>query len=1176
MRTSSMCRQLRSAAAARSIGIAVILVLAAGVGWGQIDRGTIQGVVKDPSGLAVPDAKVQVVNIDTNSALDLETNMEGLYTAPNLPAANYRLIFQKQGFGSVTREPVQVRPRMDVRVDMTLQPGTVSESVTVTEEAPLLDTNTMNNAAGFQQQLIQELPMIVVGTKRDITSFLNNLPGTSNTNTFTPAVNNAPLGKTEAFLDGAPASERIMVGAFSENGPFLEQVGEVSVVANAFNAEYGGFGNWFTNVTIRSGSNELHGSAFDHLGNDKLNARSFFQPRRTPYRQNEGGFTLGGPVVIPHVYNGRNKTFFFGSLGMFFSRYGASGNIITIPTQDFLRGDFSKLTNAAGQQIPIFDPNTTVPDGNGGFVRRQFANNVIPGDRISQAARVVAQYMPSPTLPGVINNFNSNAAATWPFYNTWVPLVKIDHSISNSQKLQGSFTYQKRPRIIWSGGMTDAPAWGAPQVNPLDNVFDQVANSWKIRLNHDYVITPTLLNHVTISVDRYYNLGLNKTNGQGWLPKLGITGIPADMGAFPQINFSGGAVSPAQLNRGYDENWHDLRYSFIENFSWIHGSHTMKFGFEVDRDRVNRQFFGGASGIFTFTNSMTSQPDSPNYGVWGNSYASFLLGAVGTATADIEPWWGSRLLRFGAFAQDEWHATRKLTISYGLRWDYNSPISEVQNKISSFQPGLPNPGAGGRLGALAFIGDGPGRIGGDFQDKWLRGFGPRLGLAYQANAKTVIRASAGVYYANSGNTVNPAIAGFSNTPSFTSGDGYTPLYYLDTGTFPQSFSRPPVIDPSFLNGQSITFIPRTGTRLPQTINWSFGIQREIVRNTTLEANYIGSRSTHLGLAVNYNYMPLSGLPYGSLLLQPVTSAAAVAAGFTVPYPNFVAQRGANTVYQSLRPYPQYTGVTTSAGVFLGGGFAGGVADPVGRSKFDSLQVKVNRRFSSGLTLFGFVTWSKGFTLALDQFPGNRIYQLDQQPAFTMSTSFAYELPFGKGKPFLHGNSRVLSAAVGGWRLNGFLKYASGPPLSLYGGAGNLAQVGYTQRGNAVPGVSPYKVTNPRDFDPAKDRFLNAAAFTTSTGFNFGNLAPTLSWVRGFWTKQEALTIGKSFKVRERLTFDFSADATNPFNFVRWTNPSYAPGGAVPPPALDLRSPAFGAITAADPGRTLQINGVMRF
>ncbi len=1165
-----MTRNLRSGWATlahplRHVSILLLTLTAFAVlALGQIDRGTIEGQVRDQSGLAIPDAKVQVVRIDTNSVLELVTNVEGLYTAPNLPAGNYRVVMEKAGFKSITREPVEVRPRMSVRVDVAMQPGTVDESIVVTAEAPLLDTATMNNSAGFRQDLIQELPVIVVGTKRDVTGFLNNLPGTTNSNTFTPSVNGAPTGATEAFLDGAPASERIMVGAFSENGPFMEQVGEVSIVSNAFNAEYGGFGTWFANVTIKSGTNQLRGSAFDHLGNDKLNARSFFQPARTAYRQNEGGFTLGGPLVIPHVYDGKNKTFFFGSLGMFFSRYGASGSIITIPTKAFLNGDFSGLTSG-GNLIPIFDPDTTVPDGNGSYVRLPFAGNLIPASRITQPAKVVAQYMPSPTLPGAINNFNSKAATSWPYYNTWVPLIKIDHSISSKQKLMGSYTYQKRPRIIWSGGMTDAPGWGQPQTNPLDNVFDQVANSWKVRLSHDYIVGPTIVNHVTVSADRYYNLGQNKTNGQGWDTKLGITGIPADTGAFPQINFSGGAVSPAQLNRGYDEDWHDLRYSFIENLTWIRGTHTLKFGFEIDRDIINRHYQGGAAGIFTFTNSLTSQPDSPSYGAWGNSYASFLLGAVGTATADIAPTFGARFIRFGAFVQDEWHATRTLTVSYGLRWDCDQPVSEVQNKISSFLPGLANPGAGGRPGALAFIGTGAGRIGGNFQDSWYKGFGPRLGVAYQVNPKTVVRASGGMVYANSGNSAVPPTAGFGNTPSFSSPDGYTPLYNLATGAFPQTFARPPVIDPTFLNGQSILYVPRTGSRLPQIVNWTFGVQREVAKDTTIEANYIGSRSTHLGFAASYDYLPAADLQYGTLLLQPITSPAAVAAGFTSPYPAFASQKGANTVYQALRPYPQYTGVTTGGGVFFGGSFGVGIADPVGQAKYNSLQVKANRRFSGGLTLFGFATWSKSFTMVTDQYPGLRLWQQDAQPAFAFSVSWAYELPFGKGKPILKSSSRPVNAIVSGWRINGFVKYNSGNPLSITAGAGSLAAIGYSQRGNAVPGVTPYRITNPRDFDPATSVYLNSAAFTTSTGFNFGNLAPTLSWVRGFWGKQEALTLGRTFRMKERLTFELGADATNPFNFVRWSDPSTI-----------LLSPAFGKVTGSQPGRTMQINGALKF
>ena len=225
---------------------------------------------------------------------------------------------------------------------------------------------------------------------------------------------------------------------------------------------------------------------------------------------------------------------------------------------------------------------------------------------------------------------------------------------------------------------------------------------------------------------------------------------------------------------------------------------------------------------------------------------------------------------------------------------------------------------------------------------------------------------------------------------------------------------------------------------------------------------------------------------------------------------------------------------------------------------------MNKRFSNGLTLFGFVTWMKSFSLANDQYPGSRLMQLDPNPAATISFSWAYDLPFGKGKSLLNSSPRVVTAVVSGWKINGFVKYSSGVPLGITAGAGFLGQVGYTQRGNAVSGVSPYLVTNPRDFTRTS-KYLNAAAFTTSTGFNFGNLAPNLSWVRGFWSKQEALTIGREFAIKERLKFNLSVDAVNPFNFHHWNNPN-----------TFLLSPAFGSVTSAVDGRTLQVNMALSF
>jgi hypothetical protein len=1139
----------------KRFGLAAILLLAALPLWGQIDRGTIRGSVKDASGGVIPAAKVRVVQIETNSALELTTNADGLYVALNLPEATYRVEVEKTGFGKYVRQPVEVRPRTETTLDIVLQAGAVNDSVTVSSEAPLLDTNAVNNAVGFKDKLVEELPLIVVGTKRDVTGFLDNMPGANQTNTFIPTMNGSTTMATEAFVDGARASERIEKGSLSENGPFLEQVGEINVVTGAFNAEYGGFGSWFTNVIIKSGTNSLHGSVFDHLGNDKLNARSFFAKARTPYRQNEGGFTLGGPVVIPHIYNGRDKTFFFASLGLFYSRQGAAGLLATVPTQAMLSGNFSGLTSANGAVIPIFDPRSTQPDGNGSYVRTQFPGNIIPASQITQMGSIVSSYVPAPSLAGEINNFYDHRANTWPYYNTTTPLIKIDHSISDKQKLMVSYTHQTRPRLLWGNpapGLGPQPIWGQAQSNPLDQIYDQQDTSWKIRLSHDYIVSPTVVNHVTIGIDREFNIGPNGTDGQGWDQKLGITGIPADNGAFPALTFSGGTAAPAAMGRGYDVKFYALDYTFIENLTWIHGKHTMKFGVELDRDRINQVNLNNIQGSFNFSNQMTSQPDSPSYGSWGSSVASFLLGAPSSAGAFIPAETGLRDFRVGAFAQDEWRATPKLTVSYGLRWDYDPSFSEVQNKMSSFEPNIANPGAGGLMGALAFAGQSgiPGKF---FATNWHKGFGPRLGFAYQLDAKTVIRSSGGIYYQNSPENLvtSPFFAGFNQSVTFNSPDGFTPVYYINSGTFPQNFQRPPSKDPSFLNGQAISYLPPNDTRMPQTLNYTFSVQRQVAKDLSLEAVYLGSRSTHLGFTANYNYLPIGDLKYGSLLLQPITSASAVAAGFSSPYASFASQLGANTVYQALRPYPQYTAVTTSP------------LEPSGQQKFNSLQTKATKRLSGGLTLFGYFTWSKSFSLTTGQYPGTRYWLQDPNAAASFSFSWSYYLPFGEGRQFLHEN-RVVKAVVSGWKLNGFVKYNSGLPLTISAGAGNLAAIGYTQWGNAVQGVSPYLVTNPRDFNPSL-KFLNAAAFTTSTGFNFGNLNPNLSWVRGFWYKEENLTLGRIFQIKEKVKLDFSVDASNPFNFVRWGAPN-----------TTLTSAAFGTVSSVSPGRTMQVNAAVVF
>jgi hypothetical protein len=1146
----------------------------------QIDRGTIEGQVSDQTGAVVASARVQVINNATNSALALATNDQGLYIAANLPSGNYRVVITKEGYSSVTRGEVALRPSQTMRVDFVLTPGQITESISVSAAAPLLDVGTTNNSVGLQDTLIEDIPLIVAGTQRAITDYLTTLPGYTGSSSFAPQANGAGQGDTEVFIDGGPASEwGISRGALAEVSPMIEQVGEVSVVSNAFNAEYGGFGSWFTNVVIKSGTNELHGSVFDHLGNSALNAKSYFQTKVTPYRQNEGGFTIGGPIVLPHLYDGHNKTFFFASLGLFYSRQGAGGGLITVPTPAECSGDFSALG------VPIYDPATTTSDGAGGLVRQQFeyngSLNVIPPERITQAAQLVCNnYIPEPDYPDLLSyNYISKGASTWPYFNTYTPLFKVDHSFSDRQKLSVTYSNQIRHRQL-SGNtyaFASAPGWGNAPTNPLDDWFNQIANSWKVRINLDSVITPAILNHITLSTDRYINLGPNGTDGQAWNDQLGITGIPADNGAFPAVSFSGGTGVPSNWGRSYEENWHETRYTVGENLSWTHGKHAFKFGLELGMNQENRFIKPGLAGAFTFTNTMTSQPNDATYGSsYGSAFASFLLGAVEEAQAYIPANVGLRFKHYGFFAQDDWHITPKLTISYGLRWDYAPPVTAAHDYQTAFQADIINPDAGNLYGALAYAGSGDGKYGKAFQDTWHKGFAPRLGLAYQFTPKTMVRASSGLYYASTVNIVpflDTGAAGYSAKPTFTSADGYTPIMYWNAETFPQNFKTPPSIDPSFLNGQAINWIPRSGGRLPQTLNWVLDIQREVTPNLSLDVTYIGSHSTHLALSgtpTELNYVPASALSRTDLL-----QTCASASGCTEPFTGFNDQVGANTVAQTLKDYPQYTTIAADA-----------VLLPEGKAHYNSLQIKATKRTSRGLSGLMYFTWMKNITNAagsagsttyassygsVQQYPEDNPQVIDPAtPPTTFGTSWTYELPFGRGRAFMRQVAKPVDMILGGWSISGSLRYSAGAALHITAYSSVAQQFGYNslaplKYGNYVSGQKAHGTWSGK-FNPSTDTYLNPDAFTAPGTFEFGNTPQYLSWARGFTQGSESLELSKSIPLFEKLNFDLSGDFVNPFNITRWDDPATMAG-----------IPTFGVVSAVQGSpRTIQINGKIRF
>ncbi len=1143
------------------------LMTAACILFAQTDRGSIEGTVKDPNGAIVPAAKVQVVNIDTNNKFDFSTNDVGYYLASSLPVGSYRVIVQKEGFRTIVREPILVSAQNNLGLDFTLQLGALTDTITVSGEAPLLDVSATANPTNLSAKFIDDLPMIIFGEKRNITDNLRFLPGDTSSNgalnsgeaaeSWSGRVNSAVQGSTEVFIDGAPSSEwGTRRGAVLENGPVVEQVQEYTVVANAFNAEYGGFGSWFTTVTMKSGTNTVHGKVYDYFGNDALNARNFFQgPVQTKLRQNEGGFQFGGPVYIPKVYDGRNKTFLFFGQGLYYARLGGTGGLQTIPTPDFRAGNFTGLLAANGTQIPIFDPESTQPDGNGSFVRTQFPGNIIPGNRISPVSAKIAALVPNPDRPGATNNWYNRTGA-FPYFNTFTSTAKLDHNVSTKQKISVTYQNQWRPRLINSNG------WGnfANVVSGLPSEPDvlegfqlQTVTSQTWRVNHDYIFSPNLINHVTAGVDRYVNPYTNTSVGKGWDTALGIKGMPQDLGAFPQLSFSGGTASPITMGLTSNGLGAQTRYSISDSVTWTHGKHTMKFGFYHWRYNNNSRSQSNTAGSFSFSNQTTSQPDSSSLSNWGSSFASFLLGDVNSASTTLQSTTGYRFYSYSLFAQDDWRINSKLTLSYGLRWDVAPAPYEVNGQVSSFSPTVINPV--GVPGALVFGGNGPGRTGNQFIKTWTRGFGPRLGFAYALNPKTIIRSSGGIYYSDQA-VSGGYTAGFTASPSFSGANPFTYVYNWGTAGFPQNYSRPPQLTPDFQNNQSITWLLAQGTRLPQILSWTIGIQRELANNLSLDVAYIGSHSTHLAAGSNFNYVDQKYLSLGNLLLQTAGSPGAAAANVPVPFAGFTSY-SRNTVAQALMPYPQYTSVGTGA-----------ENDPVGSARFNSLQVKLTKRYSNGLTLLAFWTWMKNMsTLQSVQYtPYRPITYSGDSPPSTFVLNASYDLPFGPRKKFLNSSNPAVVAVIGGWNLAGYVRYTDGSAMS-FSASNNLSTLGYGAKfANYVAGVPIFGTTDPRSFDPAVSRyFAPAGAFVTPPLYQFGNTAPTLDWVRGFTQKAESVSMGKTFPIKERLRAEFRMDVNNPFNFVRWNNPN-----------TSITSANYGQVTSAADGRKVQLYLTVEF
>lgn len=1123
---------------AEGLRLSMLLALIAWAAFAQGDRGTITGLVVDTSGSAVVGAEVSIVNPANNLSLKTVSNETGNYRLIGVPIGTYELTAASAGFQGYRRPSVQVQTNQTTNIDIQLQVGAVTETVTVTGGSiPLISTETMEVGMVVESKRFLDLPLTMSGQMRTPSRFMKLSPGVAPSGTWTRSISGGGGFQDQTYYDGIALS-RGDQSQDDEVTPSVEAIAEFKLITNNYSAEYAHAMGGITSYTMKSGTNELHGQGLYLLRNEKLDARSFFSTSRLPSKMNEWGGVIGGPVILPKLYNGRNRTFWFLSFDQFYFRGGQVSSLLTLPTTKMQSGDFSELPHA------IYDPASTVRAANGTVTRQPFPNNFIPVNRRSNVSTAMLQYHPVPTFPGIAAN--TIGAPAEPIQDNRHAGGKADHIFSANHRM--SFLYNFTDRPAQKSGSFPLPVNDETGTALVNYTYQRVATK-VAHANFDSTLGPSTINHIGLGYSMFRNPFGTVAKNQGWVDKLGLKGVQFDL--FPAVSFAtDGYASYGQS--AASESFFNT-FTALDTLTLIRGKHTLKFGAEMQYHQDNFRPGDNGAGNYTFRRNETADPARLNN--TGDAFASFLLGEVDSGQAFFLATHPSgRYTNWGFFVDDTWKATTRLTINLGLRWEIIAPHADRAGRLSYVDITKPNAAAGNLPGVLVFGGD--------------QGFGnrllnimwvnpaPRLGFAYKLTDRTVIRGGAGLFYSDfiDRGLINRGIpnTGFSTTASFATGDnGITPAFNWDNG-FPQNFSRPPDLSPFQLNGQNATVVLPSDYTLPRKVQWNFTVERQFGDDVGVSAGYVANVGRHLYSTqqINQLYPSAQSLP-DSLLRSHITSTQARTAGISAPFPEFTELWGSRgTVAQALRPYPQFGNMEIYGSTY-------------GNSNYHSFQMKVDKRYRGGLTGTLAYTWSKFLTDApmYDSYAGRQDhYQREQSyhPSHLphmLTASALYQLPFGPGQRWgssLRGVSRVLA---GGWQVAAVMAYTSGRPLSV--SANNT--LAYFNPGRRPDLVSSEIRSNVEmsDFDPALHVYLYREAFADAAPGRFGN-APRYLGQRGPMWMDESFSIFKDTLITERIRNQFRMEITNPLNRTVFGNPN-----------TNLTSNNFGRITSTLSPRVIQ-------